>query len=126
SEKAKRSWTSTIYAFYDGDIDIEYRTGNVHHVFTCAARGCGHRVSRNQATKDRNSTKNLNKHAKKCWGDETLDAAAALGSLNKARTLLAANKGAKTQRITDIFKRHTAGGNLDNFSHVPLSKSETR
>ncbi|KAJ7284764.1 hypothetical protein C8J57DRAFT_1052823, partial [Mycena rebaudengoi] len=117
---------STTYTFYDSDIDIEYCNGNLHHVFTCAAWGCGHRVSRNQATKDRNSTKNLKKHAKKCWGEETLDAAAALGSLDKAQNLLAANKGAKTQRITDIFKRHTPGGNRDNFSHFPLSKSETR
>ncbi|KAJ7843999.1 hypothetical protein B0H14DRAFT_2300152, partial [Mycena olivaceomarginata] len=71
-DHAKRSWTSTIYAFYTGDIRIEYRDGKLHHVFVCAARGCGHRVPRNQTTKDRNSTKNLKKHANKCWGSDTV------------------------------------------------------
>lgn len=126
SEHAKRSWSSTIYAFFTGDIDIEYRSGKLHHVFTCAARGCGHRVTRNQTTMDRNSTKNLKKHAKKCWGADTVNAASALGSLDKARELLSTNKGAKSQRLTDIFRRNTPGGNLDYVSQVPLSKSETR
>ncbi|KAJ7689875.1 hypothetical protein B0H16DRAFT_1210215, partial [Mycena metata] len=125
-DHAKQSWSSTIYAFYSGDIDIEYRSRKLHHIFICAARGCGHRVARNQTTKDRNSTKNLTKHAKKCWGADTLDAASDMGSLEKARTLLSTHKGAKNQLLTDIFKRHTPGGNLEYLSHVPLSKSETR
>ncbi|KAJ7447000.1 hypothetical protein FB451DRAFT_1054786, partial [Mycena latifolia] len=125
-EHVKCSWSSTIYAFFTSDVDIEYRSGKLYHVFTCAARGCGHRVTRNQTTMDRNSTKNLKKHAKKCWGADTVNAASALGSLDKARELLSTNKGAKSQRLTDIFRRNTPGGNLDYVSQVPLSKSETR
>ncbi|KAJ7437456.1 hypothetical protein B0H11DRAFT_1653756, partial [Mycena galericulata] len=123
---AKRSWTSTIYAFYAGDVNIEYRSGKLHHIFTCTARGCGHHVARNQTTMDRNSTKNLNKHAKKCWGEDTVNAASDMGSLHKVRTLLATHKGAKNQRLTDIFKRNTPGSNFEYVSHVPLTKSETR
>ncbi|KAJ7725276.1 hypothetical protein DFH07DRAFT_704046, partial [Mycena maculata] len=65
-EHTKRSWSSTIYAFFTNDVEIEYRSGQLHHVFTCTARGCGHHVTRNQTTLDQNSTKNLKKHAKKC------------------------------------------------------------
>ncbi|KAF7322202.1 hypothetical protein MKEN_00744700 [Mycena kentingensis (nom. inval.)] len=123
-EKLRRSWTSPIYVFYKGDVRIEYRDGKLHHVFVCAARGCGHSVSRNQTTKDRNSSKNLTKHAKKCWGADTVEAARRLRSLPKARELLEKHKGSKTQRITDIFKQHTPGGEV--ISNVPLTKSETR
>ncbi|KAJ7744954.1 hypothetical protein DFH07DRAFT_749108 [Mycena maculata] len=126
SEHTKRSWSSTIYAFFTNDVEIEYRSGQLHHVFTCAARGCGHRVTRNQTTLDRNSMKNLKKHTKKCWGADTVDAASDLGSLDKARELLSTHKGAKSARLTDIFRRNTPGGNLDYVSQVPLSKSETR
>ncbi|KAJ7082161.1 hypothetical protein C8R43DRAFT_831734, partial [Mycena crocata] len=64
--------TSTIYTFYTGDVNIEYHDRKLHHILTCAARGCGHRVARNQTMTDQNSTKNLKKHANKCWGTDTV------------------------------------------------------
>ncbi|KAJ7364494.1 hypothetical protein DFH08DRAFT_681986, partial [Mycena albidolilacea] len=63
-------WTSTIYTFYTGDIRIKYRNSKLHHVFVCTVRGCGHHLPRDQTTKDHNSTKNLKKHANKCWGSD--------------------------------------------------------
>ncbi|KAJ7082162.1 hypothetical protein C8R43DRAFT_965514 [Mycena crocata] len=39
---------------------------------------------------------------------------------------MSTHKGAKNQRLMDIFKHHTPGGNLDYVPHIPLSKSETR
>ncbi|KAJ7369090.1 hypothetical protein DFH08DRAFT_676586, partial [Mycena albidolilacea] len=111
------SWTSTIYTFYTGDIHIEYCDGKLHHVFICTEQGCGHHVLRNQTTKDHNLTKNLKKHTNKCWGSNTVDAAAHIGHLNKARDLLVTLKGVKNQCLTDIFKHHTPGSNLNSFSH---------
>ncbi|KAK7007068.1 hypothetical protein R3P38DRAFT_3325551 [Favolaschia claudopus] len=122
---AKKAWTSTIYAFFDGEVGIEYRNGKTHHVFTCAARGCAHKIFRNQSTQDRNSTTNLRKHALKCWGEENVKAAAEVASLDHARRLLKKNAGTKNQKLTDIFRHHAATGG-ESFSHVPLEKHEVR
>ncbi|KAJ7681444.1 hypothetical protein B0H17DRAFT_943027, partial [Mycena rosella] len=119
-------WSSHIYAFYNGDVSIEYRENKLHHVFTCAARGCGHKVSRNQTSKDRNSTKNLRKHAVKCWGEDTVNAASDIGGLEQARALLKRHKGERNQRLTDIFKSHSTAGHGDTLSHVPLTRAQTR
>ncbi|KAJ7734188.1 hypothetical protein DFH07DRAFT_684566, partial [Mycena maculata] len=73
--KLKASWTSCIYAFYLGNIQIDYHNGKLHQVFTCAAHNCKHTITRNQTTKDANSTKNLCVHAKKCWGEDNILAA---------------------------------------------------
>ncbi|KAK6974469.1 hypothetical protein R3P38DRAFT_2584231, partial [Favolaschia claudopus] len=120
-----KAWTSTIYAFFDGEVGIEYRNGKTHHVFTCAARGCAHKIFRNQSTQDRNSTTNLRKHALKCWGEENVKAAAEVASLDHARRLLKKNAGTKNQKLTDIFRHHAATGG-ESFSHVPLEKHEVR
>ncbi|KAK6977237.1 ribonuclease H-like domain-containing protein [Favolaschia claudopus] len=122
---AKRAWTSTIYAFFDGEVGIEYRNGKTHHVFTCAARGCAHKIFRNQSTQDRNSTTNLRKHALKCWGEENVKAAAEVASLDHVRRLLKKNAGTKNQKLTDIFRQHAATGG-ESFLHVPLEKHEVR
>ncbi|KAJ7629279.1 hypothetical protein DFH06DRAFT_1006321, partial [Mycena polygramma] len=114
--KLKKSWTSHIYAFYLGDVRIEYRNGKLHHVFTCAARNCKHTIGRNQTTQDAKSTKNLSLHAKKCWGEENVAAAAKLSSLSEARKLLKTNGGVRNQRLTDIFKAHESAGG-ESFSH---------
>ncbi|KAJ7806184.1 hypothetical protein B0H14DRAFT_2256095, partial [Mycena olivaceomarginata] len=68
----RKAWTSTIYAFYNAEVVIEYRKEKLHHVFTCAARGCAQKIVRNQTTQDRNSTKNLRTHALKCWGEDNV------------------------------------------------------
>ncbi|KAF7293560.1 hypothetical protein MIND_01134500 [Mycena indigotica] len=61
---AKHGWTSTIYAFYDGDIHIEYRGGQLHHIFVCAARGCGHRMAWNQTTTRRKISRSMQTRAR--------------------------------------------------------------
>ncbi|KAJ6468855.1 hypothetical protein C8R45DRAFT_837606 [Mycena sanguinolenta] len=125
SEKLKKSSTSHIYAFYSGDVGIEYRDGKLHHIFTCAARSCKQTVARNQQSKDASSTKNLTRHAKKCWGEDNIKAAADVKDLAEARRLLKANSGLKNQRLTDIFKQH-ASDTGESFSHVPLTREESR
>ncbi|KAJ7019449.1 hypothetical protein C8F04DRAFT_897508, partial [Mycena alexandri] len=123
--KLKKSWTSHIYAFYSGDVETMYKNGQLHHVFTCAARNCRHTVARNQSSKDASSTKNLHTHAKKCWGEDNVKAASKVKDLAEARRLLKGNSGLKNQRLTDIFQQHAAAGG-ESFSHVPMTKEESR
>ncbi|KAJ6615157.1 hypothetical protein B0H10DRAFT_1718280, partial [Mycena sp. CBHHK59/15] len=123
--KAKASWTSHIYAFYLGDVKIEYRNDQLHHIFTCSARNCKHTIARNQTTKDSKSTKNLRLHAKKCWGEDNVLAAEKVKSLGEACKLLKENSGVRNQRLTDIFKAHAAAGGK-SFSHVPLTNEQSR
>ncbi|KAJ7668058.1 hypothetical protein B0H17DRAFT_950144, partial [Mycena rosella] len=124
-EKLKKSWTSHIYAFYSGDVAIEYRDGKLHHVFSCAARSCTHTIARNQQSQDASSTKNLRTHATKCWGEENVKAAAGVKDLPEARRLFKANAGQKNARLTDMFKQHASTGG-ESFSHVPLTKEQSR
>ncbi|KAK6968914.1 hypothetical protein R3P38DRAFT_2589289 [Favolaschia claudopus] len=77
------------------DESIEYRNGQLHHVFHCAARNCRHTVSRNQTTKDAKSTKNLRSHAVKCCGEDNVAAALQVSSLGEARKLLKQNGGTR-------------------------------
>lgn len=53
-------------------------------IFTCAAevcRGSGRDVLRFQDSKDSTSTANLTRHARRCFGDEVIDAAMTKGSV---------------------------------------------
>ncbi|KAJ7135163.1 hypothetical protein C8R46DRAFT_816624, partial [Mycena filopes] len=107
------------------DVAIEYRDDKLHHIFTCGACNCTKTVARNQQSTDASSTRNLQTHAKKCWGTANVEAAAKLKDLAKARALLKDNPDAQQQRLTDIFKQHEAAGG-EAFSHVPLTKEQSR
>ncbi|KAE9398686.1 hypothetical protein BT96DRAFT_746139, partial [Gymnopus androsaceus JB14] len=118
----KKTWTSPIYAFYKGNIEIEYHNEKLHHVFICSARGCGCRVLRNTTTKDAKSTKSLHTHVKKGWGDKTVDAATDLKSLAKAWELVRKHGKLKNSQFTDAFK----STGHDVYSHIPLTQAETQ
>ncbi|KAJ7060842.1 hypothetical protein C8F01DRAFT_988221, partial [Mycena amicta] len=122
--RLQKKWTSSVYAFYSQDIIIEYRHTHRHHVFTCAAKGCGTRIAWNLTTRDAKSTKNLLQHARSCWGTDTVNAALAVKDVKKAREILRRNPG-KQRRLSDIFKRHTTPG-ADIYSSRPLTKAENR
>ncbi|KAF9028137.1 hypothetical protein BDZ89DRAFT_902107, partial [Hymenopellis radicata] len=120
-----------IYAFFRPEMAIEYRRNKTsgknqkHHMFTCAARGCKHRVARNLETQDRTSTKNLKDHAIRCWGKDTVTAALEMQNLDKARGLVKKHGGKKNGLLTTAFtKLKKAGARI--FSHVPLTKPEVR
>ena len=75
-----------MYAFYKPEVTIRVnRDVKCAHEFHCANRGCKTTVTRWLDKKDKNSTGNLWKHVKKCWGTEALASADALGSATKAR-----------------------------------------
>lgn len=64
-----------IYAFFKPGISIEHVNGQRCQVFQCAASHCKNttcNVWRYLDTPDKNSTSNLQKHAKRCWGEEAV------------------------------------------------------
>ena len=93
-----QDWNSPIYAFFKAIPMIEYIQGCRLHVFECTATHCkgkgnGRLVRRYLDTGDAKSTSNLRKHAKICWGEDTVTAADQTGSVAAARDVLSKTKG---------------------------------
>jgi hypothetical protein len=90
-ERLSVEWTSPIYAFFQATPSNVIVDGRRVHEFRCAATNCKGRgknprtVRRYLDTTDRNSTGNLRKHARLCWGDEILRGADASGDLNSSQ-----------------------------------------
>src|SRR6266481_2733729 len=82
-ERLSKEWLSPIYAFFEPMPSIVVVDGRRVHEFRCMAGFCKGRgknsriVQRYLDTSDRNSTGNLRKHARICWGDEVLQGAQA-------------------------------------------------
>lgn len=76
-----KEWTSPIYGFFQPRPTIEVVDGRRCHEFQCAAplckgKGTKPRIVRRYLDKgDRNSTSNMHKHAKNCWGEENVSKA---------------------------------------------------
>jgi hypothetical protein len=85
-------WTSPIYVFFHATPRIEYFNSRRAHVFECAAGRCkarnGKDVRRFLDKGDRKSTSNLRKHAKICWGEDTVEAADRTRDIDGAREIL--------------------------------------
>ena len=73
-----KDWTSPIYGFFHSRPEIETVEGCCCHEFWCATplckgKGLKPRILRCYLdTKDQNSTSNMHKHARKCWGEENV------------------------------------------------------
>jgi len=91
-----KKWTSPVYVFFKTTPKIEYKDGRHAHVFECGASRCkGHNscyVYQFLDKGDANSTSNLLRHAKICWGSEAVEAATATHDLEAARDVLAKMK----------------------------------
>jgi len=104
--------------------------GRCVHEFRCTASNCKGRgknprtVRHYLDTSDRNSTGNLRKHARLCWGDEILCGADACGDLDSAREGLDKAKKLKDGSITMAFERKGKG--KVTFSHHQHNKAQTR
>jgi hypothetical protein len=100
------------------------------HEFKCSASNCKGRgkqprvVRRYLDTTDRNSTGNLRKHARQCWGDEILLGADTCGDLDSTREGLAKAKKLQDGSITTAFERKGKG--KVTFSHRQHDKTQTR
>ena len=76
-----KDWTSPIYGFFQERPTIKVIDGRRCHEYQCAAplckgKGTVPRIVRRYLDKgDRNSTSNMHKHAKNCWGKENVSKA---------------------------------------------------
>jgi hypothetical protein len=123
SERLKKDWTAPIYAFYQPIPSIDHDNGRRFHEFTCAAKGCKKKIQRYLDKKDSNSTGNLRKHAKQCWGAETLAAADQTKNVSEARASVT-NLVSKNGSITAIFER--LGKAKVTYSHRQHTKTEAK
>lgn len=97
-------------------------------MFECAAGRCrgknGRDVRRFLDTGDAKSTSGLRRHAKKCWGDEAVEAADATKDLDSARLVLTKTK-LRDGTITAQFER-IAGKEKITYSHRQHTSTEAR
>jgi hypothetical protein len=120
-EHMKKKWNAPIYGFFKETPDIEYKDDRQAHVFHCAAKGC-ESVIRRFVDKDA-LTSNLIKHARKCWGEETVKTASLAKSAEEVRDKIVGSI-LKNGSITVIFERK-AKANV-TCSHRNFTKRETR
>ena len=119
-----KDFTSPVYAFYGQTPNIEYVNGRKCHVFSCKGRSCKHTIRRYLDTTDAKSTGNMVKHARKCWGEDSVNQV--LQIVKNARD---AREGPvksllETGTITSAFQ-HTGKGKV-TYSHRELTRTETK
>jgi hypothetical protein len=127
-----KDWTSPIYGFFQPRPTIEVVEGRRCHEFKCAAplcKGKGQRariVRRYLDKADRNSTSNMHKHAKTCWGEEIVSKALETKgdlTIDDVRKSLA-NAKLHDGSITAAFERKGKG--VVTFSTRQHTYMETR
>jgi hypothetical protein len=128
-ERLMKHWNTPIYAFFRPTPAIEHIGGRRAHVFVCSAKICkgngkqGRNVRRYLNTADATSTSNLRRHAKTCWGDETVAAAGCAKDVHAARAVLA-KPMLRDGSITTAFER--VANEKVTFSHRQHTKTESR
>jgi hypothetical protein len=110
-----------VYAFFKPTPNIRYNDGRKMHEFTCLRQHCRQKILRYLDTKDAQSTGNMRRHVKKCWGEGVLTAAESAKDANEARSKIV-NGFLKTGKITEMFERKA---NV-TYSTIQHTKSETR
>ncbi|PBK65455.1 hypothetical protein ARMSODRAFT_989723 [Armillaria solidipes] len=117
-----KKWSASAYAFFQPIPAIEYRCGRKCHVFACAVKGCKHVIARYLDTTDRESTGNMRKHVRSCWGPDILDIADQVENLEGARKVVKAHQNNGT--ITTMFE-HLKGKGAVTYLHRAHTKTET-
>jgi hypothetical protein len=122
-----KKWTSPVYVFFKKTPEIEYKDGRRAHVFECGAGRCKGRnsryVYRYLDKGDANSTSNLLRHAKICWGAEVVDGATATRDIEAAREVLAKMK-LRDGSILAEFQR--IGKGKVTYRHTQHTTTEAR
>jgi hypothetical protein len=125
--RMSKKWTSPVYVFFKKTPQIEYKGGRCSHVFECATGRCkgrnGRYICRYLDKGDANSTSNLLRHAKICWGTEAVEAATATRDLDAARDVLAKTKLWDGSILTE-FQR--IGKSKVTYRHTQHTTSEAR
>lgn len=110
-EQLSKDWNSPIYVFFKPTPSIKYIKEHCIHVFECNAKHCkgkgnGHMVHYYFDTSDCKSTRNLCKHAKVCWGVETMATSDETWNVDAAHEAV---KKVKDGSITEDFERAAKG-----------------
>jgi hypothetical protein len=77
---AQKSWRSPIYSFFNPVVTVKMYKGHVAHFFKCSAQKCKTQakgVRHYQDKADKTSSANLQHHAIRCFGEDTVNAAIA-------------------------------------------------
>ena len=125
-ERLAKEWNAPIYAFFKTIPTIEYVEERRCHSFICAAKHCLHRsraVRRYLDKRDANSTSNMRKHAKKCWGEDVVAAADNAKTADEVRDITVSG-ALNVQSITTAFARKGKG--KVTYSHRQHTKAESR
>lgn len=122
-----KKWTSPVYAFFKTTPQIEYKDGRRAHVFECVAGRCKGRNSRYVYRfldkGDANSTSNLLRHAKICWGVAEVQTATATRNVEAAREVLGKTK-LQDGSILAEFER--IGKGKVTYRHTQHTTTEAR
>src|SRR5258708_12864343 len=98
----KARWTMVVYAFFKPTPNIKYNDGRKMHEFTCLQKHCHQKIVRYLVTKDAQSTRNMRRHVKKCWGEGALTLAQSAKDANEACSTIIP-VFLKTAKFTQIF-----------------------
>lgn len=124
-EKQMRKWVAPIYAFFHPTPTIEYDgKGRVHHVFACSNKGCVQKVRRCTGTKDAQSTSNMRRHVKTCFGEEALKVADNMKGRDEARKTVVKDI-LRNGSITEAFDS-VGGRQKVMYSTRPLTRVEMK
>ncbi|TFY74982.1 hypothetical protein EWM64_g9031 [Hericium alpestre] len=107
-KRMSQRWTSPVYAFFDPKPAIEYIDGRKCHSFKCSAKGCRQKIRHYLDTGDVQSTENMHKHIKKCWGEDIVHAVSQAADATVAREKVVKNY-LKNGSITATFERKNKG-----------------
>ncbi|KAG1871906.1 hypothetical protein C8R48DRAFT_574158, partial [Suillus tomentosus] len=118
-----KDWIAPIYSFFNPVPVIGHVNGRRFHAFSCCAKGCNQSIRRFLDKADAKSTSNMRKHAKKCWGRETVEI------VDKAKNATVARESIieplhTTGSITAAFERKGKG--KVTYSHRQHTKTESR
>ena len=114
-------WNSPIYAFFHPVPTVGYHDGRRYHEFHCFKSACRKTIHQFLDKKDAGSTSNLHKHAKICWGLDTVKAAMAVKSAPEAREILSKSKDGS---IAAAFQ--VKGKGKVTYSHRQHTQTETK
>ncbi|KAI6016602.1 hypothetical protein BKA83DRAFT_4465309 [Pisolithus microcarpus] len=81
-------WTSSIYAFFSPVPAIAYVNRRDCHVFKCLGKSCKHSMHWFLDKADKGSTGNMRRHVQSCWGQDILDAAGSVATLEASCALI--------------------------------------
>ena len=119
--RKQKKWHAPIYGFFKPTPDIEYKDNRRSHVFRCLAKGCSGVVRRfvdNDA-----STSNLIRHARKCFGEDTVKAAKNAKDAREVRDKIVGSI-LRDGTITAVFQRKDR--EKVSYSHRQHTRTETR